>query len=167
MLSKAAWKAIFILPFNVLISIPVLLIYIFEEFSFCKSISACLVALIFFVVGINLLVSTIKLFDKKGKGTLAPWAPTKKLVIAGAYKYVRNPMISGVICILISEALIFNAFSILVEALLIFIINTIYFKLKEEPDLEKRFGSEYVEYKKNVPMWIPKSKPYLNTVTKS
>ena len=30
----------------------------------------------------------------------------------------------------------------------------------EEPGLEKRFGAEYVEYKRNVPRWIPRLKPW-------
>jgi protein-S-isoprenylcysteine O-methyltransferase Ste14 len=91
-----------------------------------------------------------------GKGTLAPWNPTQNLVIEGPYKYVRNPMISGVFFILISEALFFSSANILLWAVLFFLINTVYFILKEEPDLEKRFGDAYRQYKKDVPRWLPK-----------
>ena len=106
------------------------------------------------------MYQTITLFQKKGKGTLAPWKPTQKLVIEGPYRYVRNPMISGVLCILIAESLLINSVYIFYWALFFFTINYIYFIVKEEPDLVKRFGNEYENYKKNVPRWIPLSTPW-------
>ncbi len=106
------------------------------------------------------MTSTIRLFFKIGKGTLAPWNPTQKLVIQGPYKYCRNPMITGVLSILFAEALWFNNSIIMVWMLLFFVISTLYFFYKEEPDLQKRFGSAYTQYKKHVPRWIPKLKPY-------
>lgn len=42
----------------------------------------------------------------------------------------------------------------------IVVVNTIYFKLSEEPGLVKRFGTEYKQYRQNVPMWIPRLKPW-------
>jgi protein-S-isoprenylcysteine O-methyltransferase Ste14 len=103
----------------------------------------------------------VYLFWAFGKGTLAPWTPTQKLIIRGPYKYCRNPMISGVLFVLLGEAIVLNSVNILIIAGLFFIINTIYFILFEEPDLNERFGKEYEEYKKNVPRWIPKFKPYV------
>src|SRR4051812_42023211 len=47
-------------------------------------------------VGAALIVSTVRLFLTQGRGTLAPWDPPKNLVVAGPYRYVRNPMHSGV-----------------------------------------------------------------------
>jgi len=41
-----------------------------------------------------------------GKGTLAPWNPTQKLVVQGVYRHVRNPMISGVCFFLLGEAMV-------------------------------------------------------------
>jgi protein-S-isoprenylcysteine O-methyltransferase Ste14 len=55
-------------------------------------------------IGLLLLVVTIRLFKKIGKGTLAPWNPTNKLVIEGVYGYVRNPMISGVSSMILGES---------------------------------------------------------------
>ena len=98
------------------------------------------------------------LFYQIGKGTPAPWSPTKNLIVQGPYKYVRNPMISGVLLVLTSEALILNTICIFYWAIIFFIINCIYFKLFEEKQLEKNFGQSYLEYKKNVPMWLPKWK---------
>jgi protein-S-isoprenylcysteine O-methyltransferase Ste14 len=110
--------------------------------------------------GLSLFVYTVLLFRRIGKGTLAPWTPTQKLVVYGPYRYCRNPMITGVFFILIGESLFFHSPSILIWSGVFFLINTTYFILKEEPDLHKRFGDEYLVYKRNVPRWIPKLTPY-------
>jgi protein-S-isoprenylcysteine O-methyltransferase Ste14 len=89
-----------------------------------------------------------------------PWDPTRKLVVAGVYRYVRNPMILSVIMIEAGESFLFGSICLGLTALLFFVINHVYFILSEEPGLEKRFGLEYVEYKKNVPRWIPRLKPW-------
>jgi protein-S-isoprenylcysteine O-methyltransferase Ste14 len=57
---------------------------------------------------------------------------------------------------LVGESIMFASYGIALFATLNFVINTIYFIFSEEPGLEKRFGEEYVEYKKNVPRWVPR-----------
>jgi len=111
--------------------------------------------------GLYYLFMTIWLFINIGKGTLAPWSPTKKLVIIGPYRHVRNPMIASVIMILLGESIAFGSAWIFVWFLIFFGINHIYFGYSEEPGLEKRFGEEYIIYKKNVPRWIPRLRPWM------
>jgi protein-S-isoprenylcysteine O-methyltransferase Ste14 len=110
--------------------------------------------------GLYLLSITIQLFVNIGQGTLAPWSPTKKLVLLGPYKYVRNPMISGVLMALLGETCVFGSIGLLLWAVAFFVINHIYFIFSEEPGLEKRFGEEYLRYRQNVPRWIPRLKPW-------
>ena len=69
-------------------------------------------------------------------------------------------MILGVLIVLLGEALIISSENILIWTGSFFMINTIYFIIYEEPNLEKRFGTEYREYKKHVSMWIPRRIPY-------
>src|SRR5688572_1254666 len=57
-------------------------------------------------VGVLLFVSSLRRFATEGQGTLAPWDPPHRLVLRGPYRYVRNPMISGVVFILFGEALV-------------------------------------------------------------
>jgi protein-S-isoprenylcysteine O-methyltransferase Ste14 len=146
----------FILPITVLVLVP---LYIERDIS-VEYLSALLIGIILICGGVTLMIITISIFIRIGKGTLAPWSPTKKLVITGIYRYVRNPMIIGVLIVLIGESISFLSLNILIWALIFFIINNIYFLFYEEPDLEKRFGNDYKEYKKNVPRWIPRFKPY-------
>ena len=69
-------------------------------------------------------------------------------------------MITGVVAMLLGEALFFNALGIMIWACFFFAMNTMYFIFKEEPSMLARFGNAYSEYKKHVPRWIPRLTPY-------
>jgi len=112
---------------------------------------ACVLA-----AGLGLICTTVWQFATRGRGTLAPWDPPKHLVVAGVYRYVRNPMITGVILVLLGEALVLRSGAVLNWAALFFAINATYIPLLEEPLLERRFGNEYSEYKAHVPRWLPR-----------
>ena len=114
----------------------------------------------FVAFGFTLLATSIRLFGRIGKGTLAPWYPTQHIVVTGLYAYTRNPMISGVLFILQGESVIFGSGGILLWFFIFFVVNTTYFVLFEEPGLQKRFGEEYAEYKRHVPRWIPRITPW-------
>lgn len=111
-------------------------------------------------VGLYLLYKTISLFVTVGQGTLAPWDPTRKLVAQGIYRHVRNPMISGVLSILLGEVFISGSAALVNWFLIFWMLNLIYIPLIEEPGLENRFGASYREYKKHVPRWIPRISPW-------
>jgi protein-S-isoprenylcysteine O-methyltransferase Ste14 len=106
--------------------------------------------------GVALAVWTWRLFATVGRGTLAPWDPTSKLVVRGPYRYVRNPMITGVAVILAGEALFFRSWGIAIELAVFVVVNAIYFPLVEEPGLRRRFGADYEEYCARVPRWLPR-----------
>lgn len=106
--------------------------------------------------GFALFAWSVGLFARIGRGTLAPWDPTKKLVAVGPYQHVRNPMISGVLLMLVGEALLWGSRPIAIWAATFLIINQVYFLLLEEPGLERRFGESYRTYKAHVPRWVPR-----------
>ncbi len=153
-------RDIIILPFTVAVIIPYLC-YDKNQSLFPDSGFLTILGFVFLSSGALLFFWSVYLFWAFGKGTLAPWEPTQNLIIRGPYKYCRNPMISGVLFVLLGETLILNSVNILIIAGVFFIINTIYFIAMEEPDLHERFGEEYEVYKKHVPRWIPKFKPYI------
>jgi protein-S-isoprenylcysteine O-methyltransferase Ste14 len=111
-------------------------------------------------LGLVLVVSTNLLFARIGRGTLAPWDPTQKLVVRGVYRYVRNPMISGVSFILLGEVLISGSLRLLGWFLIFALANLIYIPLVEEPGLERRFGQAYRVYQQHVPRWLPRLRPW-------
>jgi protein-S-isoprenylcysteine O-methyltransferase Ste14 len=153
-----------ILPFVVLVLIPYL---IQRDFEIPLTKSQGLWPIFQFVAGLALMVAglagiawTVSLFIRIGKGTLAPWSPTSRLVVAGPYAHARNPMIASVTGVLLGEAIFFGSWPILAWAILAFVINHIYFIFSEEPGLSRRFGEEYEVYKKNVPRWLPRLRPW-------
>jgi protein-S-isoprenylcysteine O-methyltransferase Ste14 len=69
-------------------------------------------------------------------------------------------MILGVVNLLLFESALFTSISFLLWATVFFISNIIYFKIFEERELIKRFGTDYENYKNEVPMIFPKFTAY-------
>jgi protein-S-isoprenylcysteine O-methyltransferase Ste14 len=80
--------------------------------------------------------------------------------VRGPYRYVRNPMISGVLFVLLGEAALAGSLPLLLWFGLVFAINAVYLPLVEEPGLSRRFGDDYATYKANVPRWVPRIRPW-------
>jgi len=107
-----------------------------------------------FLIGLVTMLACIISFGVKGKGTLSPADPTKKLVATGFYKFSRNPMYIGVILILIGEAIFFQSTPLWIYAAFIFLAFNTFIVLVEEPRLTEDFGEEYTSYRKKVRRWI-------------
>jgi len=137
-----------ILPIGVIIVIPFCVYFITKNgnlhFTLNNNIYYLIIGSLLAFFGLYLLISCISIFYKKGKGTLMPLSKihTQHLVIVGPYKYVRNPMIIGVILTVLGEGLIFNSLSNIFCALIFFILNLIYIPLVEEKGALSRFGEE-------------------------
>ena len=155
-------RAIVLLPFIVTVVIPGTILWLTgpDTLGLWESVTATRVVLpivggLFIVLGVVLMIGTIRLFVTFGQGTLAPWKPTQRLVVQGVYRHVRNPMISGVFFVLLGEAVLPASMPILCWFAVFVVGNALYIPLAEEPGLVKRFGDDYLTYKRNVPRWIP------------
>jgi protein-S-isoprenylcysteine O-methyltransferase Ste14 len=107
-------------------------------------------------VGLLLFASSLRRFATEGEGTLAPWDPPRKLVVRGPYRYVRNPMISGVVFVLAGEASILLSRPHAEWAAAFLVMNLIYIPLIEEPMMKARFGDDYREYCRHVRRFLPR-----------
>ena len=164
-MNRGLVKAIIVLPGTVLVFVPIIILTVANNSKFLDQLAPpeqllFWLALLPAGMGIGLAVWTVRLFAKIGNGTPAPWEPPQKLVIRGPYRHVRNPMITGVLLLLLAEALLFQSWPIAVWMGIFFIGNAIYFPLVEEKGLEKRFGDDYRKYKTHVPRWIPRLRPW-------
>ena len=96
----------------------------------------------------------------KVKGTPVPFNPPPKVVNTGPYRYARNPMLSGVFLFLFGLGIMVNSASLVIFFTPLYIlINVWELKKIEEPELIKRLGDEYIEYRRHTPMFIPGCKP--------
>jgi len=95
----------------------------------------------------------------KARGTPVPFNPPPKVVNTGPYRYARNPMLTGVFLFLFGIGFIVNSVSLVFFFTPLYVlINAWELKKIEEPELIKRLGSEYIEYRRHTPMFIPGSR---------
>jgi protein-S-isoprenylcysteine O-methyltransferase Ste14 len=108
------------------------------------------------VAGAAVLLHAFARFVLEGIGTPAPVAPTERLVVGGAYRWVRNPMYLAVGTVILGEALLLGQ-PVLLLWLALFAGAVATFVLAyEEPTLEARYGDDYAAYCKSVRRWIPR-----------
>lgn len=62
--------------------------------------------------------------------------------------------------VITGEALLLGSWRIALWAAIFVLVNHVYFLLSEEPGLVKRFGTQYEEYRRHVPRWIPSWRPW-------
>ena len=114
------------------------------------------IGIVLLVIGVPMVLWTIARFLRT-KGTPIPFNPPPALVVTGLYKIVRNPMHLGWTIVLVALALLMQSFTLLVIFIPLFVlVHILYLKFIEEKELEKKFGQAYLDYKKSVPMFIPK-----------
>ena len=99
------------------------------------------------------------LFVRQGLGTAAPYDPPRNLVVAGPYRFVRNPMYLSALMIVGGVALWLGATALLAYALLLSLAYHGFVKYYEEPRLARRFGLAYAAYLRAVPRWRPRLRP--------
>ena len=113
-------RAIALLPGTVTVAVPAAILIAGDgpEIGWgldgVAAVCPVLLGLALIAAGVALWIWTVRLFARIGKGTLAPWDPTRRLVVAGPYRYVRNPMISAVLCVLLGEAALFGSPALLI-----------------------------------------------------
>ena len=90
------------------------------------------------------------------RGTPVPFNPPPKLITSGLYAYIRNPMLLGLFIFMLGLGILLGSLSLIFIFTPLFIaLNGFYIKAIEEKEMEKKFGQEYLEYKKRVPMFFP------------
>ena len=110
--------------------------------------------------GAAFLLHAFARFAFEGLGTPAPIAPTRRLVVGGAYRYVRNPMYLAVGALIVGQALLLGRISLLLYGLGFAALSLGFVHLHEEPTLGRQFGAEYDAYRRAVPRWIPRRRPW-------
>jgi protein-S-isoprenylcysteine O-methyltransferase Ste14 len=122
-----------------------------KAFSYPLSlvIGFCLIVFGLFLMGFSAA------YFLRVRGTPVPFSPPPKLVTTGPYRFSRNPMLTGIFIQLFGLSIALGSLSLaLIFTPLFIVINVWELKKVEEPELARRLGEAYVEYKKRVPMFF-------------
>lgn len=109
--------------------------------------------------GLGSLASAFTEFVKAG-GTAAPIAPTERLVVSGLNRYVRNPMYVGLVTATLGQALLFGNSRLVLYAAAVWAGPAAWLRWYEEPTLARQFGTDYETYRRAVPAWLPRLRPW-------
>jgi protein-S-isoprenylcysteine O-methyltransferase Ste14 len=119
-----------------------------------------MVGAVLVLVGASALVHAFGRFVLEGLGTPAPVAPPQRLVIGGLYRYVRNPMYLAVLLTIVGQALVLLQPALLVYAAVVGLAMAGFVYGYEQPTLSASFGAEYDAYRRAVPGWWPRLRPW-------
>ena len=107
-----------------------------------------------------MLLHAFARFVVEGIGTPAPVAPPQHLVVGGLYRFVRNPMYVAVTATIVGQAALLGRPALLLYAALFMAVVAAFVYGYEQPVLRERFGAEYDAYRRNVPAWWPRLRPW-------
>ena len=91
-----------------------------------------------------------------GDGTPLPSAMPNHLVIAGPYRWVRNPMAAAGILQGAAVGVILQSWLVVAYAVVGSLVWNYVVRPLEESDLQERFGEEFRQYRDAVRCWIPR-----------
>ena len=140
-------------PGTVTVYIPWRIVGSFDRALVVQSPLEAIAATAVIVIGAGVLLRCVWDFFARGRGTLAPLDPPRRLVVSGLYRYTRNPMYNGVLAVLLGEAWLFHSLVLLQYAAVMFVIFHTFIIFYEEPTLAAQFGESYDEYRATVPRW--------------
>lgn len=106
--------------------------------------------------GAALAASCIWTFILRGQGTPAPFDAPRQVVAAGPYRFVRNPMYLGGFLVLCGFGLVERSGAIVIFAAIWLLVVHLAVIGLEEPDLRRKFGASYEDYRREVPRWVPR-----------
>jgi hypothetical protein len=96
-----------------------------------------LVGVFLIAAGLPVLLDSFGRFALQGLGTPAPIFPTRRLVVSGLFRYVRNPMYIAVVCLILGQGLLFGNLRVLEYGLAVWIGFYLFVLIYEEPVLRK------------------------------
>jgi protein-S-isoprenylcysteine O-methyltransferase Ste14 len=153
---KLFWKNVLftlLVPGTVAVSIPCLIV---DGSSVAWGSVAAAVPL--FVLGAAIYLWCLWDFATFGRGTPAPIDAPQRLVIRGLYRYIRNPMYTGILTVLLGWVVCFQTAGLVVYIVLVAGLFHLFVVLYEEPHLHRVFGSDYDGFRTRTGRWLPRGR---------
>ena len=158
-MSRAAWGSVlfFVVAPGVMAGVVP---WVITAYSDPSSPIAVVLGSLLVIVGLAALIACFVRFVREGRGTPAPVAPTRELVVGGLYRWVRNPMYLAVAAIILGQAVIFGSVGVLVWLAIFAVAVVSFVTAYEEPTLRETYGESYDAYCAAVPGWWPRLTPW-------
>ena len=153
-----------IMPIALVIFFGIVVLFVFASIWLDKWLACLRFGSTWWSLGLGWLLTIVGWFIMfwpviaffRTRGTPVPFNPPPKLITNGLYAYVRNPMILGLFIFMLGLGVLLGSLSLIfIFTPLFIVLNVLYIKAIEEKEMEKKFGREYLEYKKRVPMFFP------------
>lgn len=141
-----------------LVVIPVVLRFLERRWGVALALPPAVAALgvVVLVLASALGIWSAIAMSTAGDGTPLPAAMANRLVVAGPYRWLRNPMAVSGIVQGVAVGLILSSWLVVVYALLGSMLWNFAIRPHEELDLETRFGDPYRRYRDSVRCWVPR-----------
>jgi protein-S-isoprenylcysteine O-methyltransferase Ste14 len=108
------------------------------------------------LIGLAVYLRCVWDFGARGRGTPLPIDPPRALVVAGLYRWVRNPIYWGVGLFIAGEALFYGSRDVALYLAAWAVVVHLVVVLYEEQALRLKFGAPYEEYRRTVRRWLPR-----------
>jgi protein-S-isoprenylcysteine O-methyltransferase Ste14 len=144
-----------LVPGTELVLIPLVVVY-FDLGPRLELGRARYLGLVPLVAGLAVILRCFADFIRRGRGTPAIYDPPRELVVAGLYRYVRNPQYLGVGLVIVGVALLTDMAILFGYAALMALGYHLFVRYYEEPTLGRLFGESYARYRATVPRWLPR-----------
>ncbi len=105
-------------------------------------------------------LSAVQEFVERGRGTPIPFDPPRRLVTTGIYAYVGNPMQLSAVVLLILLGLVLRNPWVAAAGVMAHLYSAGLAGWDEDEDLRRRFGSDWITYRRSVPRWLPRLHPW-------
>ncbi len=105
------------------------------------------------VAGLGIILPALRLMRRAGTA-INPTKPTTRLVLAGPFRFTRNPLYLSLLLIYAAIAVLTTTLWALVLLPVVVVILQRVAISKEEAYLERKFGDEYRAYRARVRRWI-------------
>jgi protein-S-isoprenylcysteine O-methyltransferase Ste14 len=139
-----------------LVMFPILILKSFGEWPPSWDRLSSIIGALMFAAFSAIGVLSARALVKNGEGTPLPLNATKKLVVTGPYKYVRNPMAIAGLGQGLAVSIIFQSIEVAMYCILGMVVWNYLVRPVEEEDLKKTFGHEFNLYSAQVSCWIPR-----------
>ncbi|MFJ6455460.1 methyltransferase family protein [Paenarthrobacter sp. NPDC091669] len=117
--------------------------------------AAAPVGFVVLLLASSLGIASAVTMSSTGGGTPLPSSMPNRLVIAGPYRWVRNPMAVAGISQGAAVGLLLGSWLVIAYAVIGSLLWNYAVRPHEEADLERRFGAEFQQYRGSVRCWIP------------